>query len=98
MTETADITATVQQAKDKLEGLHSILDSGLQNLKESVFSSSMVTAGAPAADARMTLQNLETRSQRETTDLQSASSSTSSKRRNSNLRKLLSEIKTGEAS
>ena len=78
----------------KLRGLHSILDSGLQNLKDSVFSAS---TAAPAQDLCTTLQNFGASSQNEHhSELRSTSSSSSSRRRNSNLRKLLNEIKSGE--
>ena len=54
-----------------------------------------MTAGAGPPDQRMTLQNLGPDAATDRPlDQQSASSSTSSKRRNSNLRKLLDEIKT----
>lgn len=95
---------TLDKNGPNLEGLHSILDSGLQSLKDSVFSSTALEKGGGAhgisqpPDSRLTLQNLDSRSNlhHQNNDSISVASSTSSKRRNSNLRKLLNEIKSGE--
>ena len=42
----------------QLQGLHSILDSGLQSLKDSVFTGSAIGAPPPKPDQKMTLQSL----------------------------------------